>query len=120
MATLLTDHTLFLYKFLLPRCPSMLLYTYSRRERGLHVLTFAGVHEGVESLLSRAGESQKVNDPQQVRGHHGDAEVEQAVAETDRALQATQGLRGHAAIQSRPRFRAVLGTTGGRFAAVAT
>lgn len=91
----------------------MLLYTYSRRERGLHVLTLAGVCESAEPLLPRAGESQQVNDLQQVRRHHRDAEVEQAVAEANRTLKSTQRLGGHAVIDSRLRFQTVFGPTRG-------
>lgn len=106
------------YNFISPRCSSILLYTYSRRERGLHVLTFAGVREGAEPLLPRAGESQQVNDSQQVRRHHRDAEVEQAVAEADWPLESTQRLCGHAVIEPRLRFQLVFGPTGGSFVAI--
>lgn len=53
----------FLCNEVVPRCSGMFLYTYSRRERGLHVLTFARVCKGVKPLLPWAWESQQVNDP---------------------------------------------------------
>ena len=68
------------------------VHVYSRREGSLHILTFAGVRQGLKPLVPVAGEAQQVDDLEQVRGHHGDAQVEQAVAETDRALQPVHSL----------------------------
>lgn len=76
-------------------CVVAKLHTYSRSERGLHVLTFTGIREGGQPLVPVTGETQQVDDLQQVGGHHGDAQVEEAVAEADRALQAAQGLGAH-------------------------
>lgn len=76
-------------------CVVAMLHTYSRSERGLHVLTFTGIREGGQPLVPVAGETQQVDDLQQVGGHHGDAQVEKAVAEADRALQPAQGLSAH-------------------------
>lgn len=71
---------------------------FSRGQWRLHVLALAGVHEGREALHPVAGEAQQVDDLQQVRRHHGDAQVEEAVAEADRALEPVQGLGRHAAL----------------------
>ena len=73
----------------------VLLHTYSRSKRGLHVLTFARIREGRQSLVSVAGEAQQVDDLQQMGRHHGDAQVEEAVAKADRALQTAQDLGAH-------------------------
>lgn len=45
--------------------------------------------------MTVARETQKVDNLQQVWRYHGDAQVEQAVAKTDRALEPLQGLRAH-------------------------
>lgn len=74
------------------RFPPDTEYTYSRSERGLHVLTLTGKRERGQPLRPVTGKPQQVDDFQQVRGHHGDAEVEEAVAEADGALEAAQGL----------------------------
>lgn len=70
---------------------------FSRGQWRLHVLAFAGVHEGREALQPVTREAQQVDDLQQVWRDHGDAQVEEAVAEADRALEPVQGLGRHAA-----------------------
>lgn len=59
---------------------------YSRSQRGLHVLAFTRIHEGGQALETVAGETQQVDDLEQVWRHHGDAEVEEAVAKANGAL----------------------------------
>ena len=48
--------------------------------------------------MTVAGETQQVDDLEQVRRYHGDAQVEEAVAEADGALEPVQGLGRHVAL----------------------
>lgn len=51
--------------------------------------------------MTVTGETQQVDNLQQVWWYHGDAQVEEAVAEADGALEPVQGLGRHAVLQWR-------------------
>lgn len=71
---------------------------YSRGQRCLHVLALTGIHKGGQALETVTRESQQVDNLEQVRRDHGDAQVEQAIAEADGALEPVQGLDRHAVL----------------------
>lgn len=83
--------------------------SYSRGQRRLHVLALARVHEGGQALETVAGETEQVDDLEQVWRHHGDAQVEEAVAEADGALEPVQGLGRDAVLH----WRVVVGVVRG-------